>query len=264
LIKIVGIQFKPNGKIYDFDPVDLTLEIGDHVIVETEQGPGYGIVVTNIKDIEKIENDRELKKVTQIANEEDLLKKEESKKLEKEAFGFCLEAIEELDLEMNLFSVESSFDSSKLTFFFTADGRIDFRELVKILVRNYKVKIEMRQVGVRNQAKMWGGIGRCGREICCSCFLKNFDPVSIRMAKEQNLSLNPTKISGLCGRLMCCLTYEYETYKELRRNFPRIGEMVQTKTGPANVIRINVVGSKVTVKYESGLEMDVKLADIKW
>ncbi len=179
--------------------------------------------------------------------------------MELKVFEYCQKCVEELGLKMNLFSVESTFDACKLTFFFTADGRVDFRELVKMLVKEFRIRIEMRQVGIRNQAKMCGGIGRCGREICCSRFLEKFDPVSIRMAKEQNLSLNPTKISGLCGRLMCCLTFENEIYRELKKSCPHIGKWVQTSNGPGKVIRHNVICHRVAVKLENGQEAEYDL-----
>ena len=179
------------------------------------------------------------------------------------AYDFCLEQIGELEMEMNLFSVESTFDSGKLTFFFTAEGRIDFRELVKILVNEFHTRIEMRQVGIRNQAKMCGGVGRCGRAICCSTFMEKFEPVSIRMAKEQNLSLNPTKISGLCGRLMCCLTFENETYRSLRKDFPKIGQFVKTNRGAGKVIRHNLICHRIVIRREDGQEMETDLDDIE-
>ena len=182
--------------------------------------------------------------------------------LEREAHAFCLKSIESLGLEMNLFAVESTFDASRLTFFFTADGRVDFRQLVKILVKQYRVRIEMRQVGIRNQAKMCGGLGRCGRVFCCSSFMEKFEPVSIRMAKEQGLSLNPTKISGQCGRLMCCLTFENETYRKLKQGFPKIGKKIDTKSGSGKVTRHNVICNRLTVRLETGGEVEISLDDI--
>ncbi|CAN2039917.1 Stage 0 sporulation protein YaaT [Candidatus Magnetomoraceae bacterium gMMP-15] len=261
MIKVVGIKFKPEGRVYDFDCADLDLKHGDQVVVDTEQGPGFGKVVTIPQPLTE-EPDRPLKQVQRLADESDLLQKQKVELFEKEAYDFCMECIEELNLRMNLFYVEGSFDISRLTFYFTADGRVDFRDLVKMLINNLRVKIEMRQVGARNQAKMWGGIGRCGREICCSCFLTKFDPISIRMAKEQNLSLNPTKISGLCGRLMCCLTYEYETYKELKKKFPRCGRIIQTTKGPARVIRHNIIRDRITVRPQTGNDMEISLDDV--
>ncbi|KPA10883.1 PSP1 domain-containing protein [Candidatus Magnetomorum sp. HK-1] len=264
MTKSVGVKFKNSNKVYYFDPGETLYSNGEQVIVETERGPGFGTIVQEGKYRDELLKDIELKKVCRSATTEDIEQSERAINIEKEAMAFCLKCIDELNLEMNLFQVESTFEISKLTFYFTADGRVDFRELVKMLVREYRTKIEMRQVGVRNQARMWGGIGRCGREICCATFLSKFDPVSIRMAKEQNLSLNPTKISGLCGRLMCCLTYEFETYRTIRKFFPRINTVVETKNGPAKVIRHNLIKDMVTVKYHGGTEMDVPLGTIKF
>jgi len=262
--KTVGVKFRNSNKIYQFDPDDCKYADDSPVVVETERGPAFGTIVNEGKFRDDLLEDKELKKILRLANEEDLTQYKRSCDIEKEAMAFCLKCIDELELEMNLFQVESTFEVTKLTFYFTADGRVDFRELVKMLVREYRTKIEMRQVGVRNQARMWGGIGRCGREICCSRYLKNFEPVSIRMAKEQNLSLNPTKISGLCGRLMCCLNYEYDTYRYLRKYFPRINSVVETETGPARVIRHNIIRGLVTVKYFGGTELEIPLGNISF
>jgi cell fate regulator YaaT (PSP1 superfamily) len=262
--KTVGVKFKNSNKIYHFDPNDRKFADGSQVVVETERGPAFGIIVNEGKFRDDLLNGKELKKVTRLANDEDITQYKRSCEIEKEAMAFCLMCIDELGLEMNLFQVESTFEVTKLTFYFTADGRVDFRELVKMLVREYRTKIEMRQVGVRNQARMWGGIGRCGREICCATYLNHFEPVSIRMAKEQSLSLNPTKISGLCGRLMCCLNYEYDTYRYLRNFFPRINSVVETQTGPARVIRHNIIRGLVTVKYFGGTELEVPLRNISF
>ncbi|MDQ1329767.1 MAG: Stage 0 sporulation protein, partial [Thermodesulfobacteriota bacterium] len=207
-MKVVGIRFKPAGKVYDFDSGAFVLSIGNNVIVETEQGISFGTVTVTPAYTDPPHN-KPLKKVIRLANEKDYQQKAKNAETEQNAYAFCIKSIKELDLKMNLFSVENSFDASKLIFYFTAEGRVDFRQLVKILVKELGVRIEMRQVGIRNQAKMCGGLGRCGREICCSLFMDKFGPVSIRMAKEQSLSLNPTKISGQCGRLMCCLTFEH-------------------------------------------------------
>jgi len=264
MTKSVGVKFKNSNKIYHFDPGGQQYADGDQVIVDTERGPAFGAIVNEGKFRDDLLDSQELKKVTRSANEEDIIQFKRSCEIEKEAMAFCLQCIEELGLEMNLFEVESTFEVTKLTFYFTADGRVDFRELVKMLVREYRTKIEMRQVGVRNQARMWGGIGRCGREICCATYLKNFEPVSIRMAKEQNLSLNPTKISGLCGRLMCCLNYEYDTYRYLRNFFPKISTVVETETGPARVIRHNIIRGLITVKYFGGTELEVPLNKISF
>lgn len=261
--KAVGIRFKPAGKIYDFECGAHVLNLGDHVIVETEQGLGFGSVAVPPWSCDEAAINRPLKKVFRLANEKDLCQIQKNMETEKEAHAYCLECIEELALEMNLFSVESTFDGGKLTFFFTAEARVDFRQLVKLLVKQLGARIEMRQVGIRNQAKMCGGIGRCGRQLCCSSFLEKFEPVSIRMAKEQGLSLNPTKISGQCGRLMCCLTYEFETYKALKKGMPKLGKMVMTEKGGGKVIRHNVIGNRISVRLEEGMELEVALTDIK-
>lgn len=220
--KIVGIRFNPTGKIYDFDAGAFVLNKDDHVIVETSQGLGYGIVA--IAPIER-ENGKErhpLKKVYRLASPKDKEKLLQNLTSEKSAQAYCQQCIDDLGLKMNLFEVETTFDGRKTTFFFTAEGRVDFRQLVKMLVKKLSVRVEMRQVGIRNQAKMIGGLGRCGREVCCSTFIQKFDPVSIRMAKNQGLSLNPTKISGLCGRLMCCLTFENTDYAKRSKRSGRV------------------------------------------
>ena len=263
MIKKVGIRFKNGGKIYDFSCGAFVLNVGEKVIVETEKGLGFGTVETPPEVVQETERSgKPLKKVFRKANEKDLNQVEHNKALEREAHAFCLKSIKSLGLQMNLFSVESTFDASRLTFFFTADGRVDFRQLVKILVKQFRVRIEMRQVGIRNQAKMCGGVGRCGRVFCCSLFMDKFEPVSIRMAKQQGLSLNPTKISGQCGRLMCCLTFENETYRQLKQNFPKIGKVIKTKSGPGKVTRHNVICNRLTVKLEQGGEVEISLDDI--
>jgi len=257
--KIVGIRFKPAGKIYDFDCGAFVLNEEDKVIVETDQGLGLGVVTVPPvrRDVQSI--NKPLLKICRLANQKDLRQIEKNLKSEKLARTYGLFCIKELGLEMNLFSVESSFDGSKLTFFFTSDCRVDFRQLVKMLVKEFGVRIEMKQVGIRNQAKMCGGVGRCGRELCCSSFLEKFEPVSIRMAKEQRLSLNPTKISGQCGRLMCCLTFENETYQHLRSSLPQIGHMMETDRGKAKVIRHNVICSRVIVRLDDGQEFETEV-----
>lgn len=261
--KVVGIKFKSSGKIYDFDCGPFVLDVDDKVIVTTEHGLGYGIVASAPVPVSERKSKSPLKKVFRLATEEDARRLEKNSKLEKEAFDFCMKQVEQLKLEMNLFSVESTFDANKLTFFFTAEGRVDFRQLVKNLVKEFRLKIEMRQVGIRNQAKMCGGIGRCGRELCCSSFIEKFEPISIRMAKEQGLSLNPTKISGLCGRLMCCLTFENSTYKHLKKEIPKLGKIITTPRGSGKVIRQNVIRSLVTVRLEDGSESEFSVKDIQ-
>ena len=260
--KIVGIKFKPAGKVYDFDCGAFVLNQGDHVIVETENGLGFGTVVVAPVSPEKRSSKKPLKKVYRLANRNDFQQLEKNLAAEKSAHEYCLKCIQELGLKMNLFSVEKSFDGSKFTFFFTAEGRVDFRQLVKMLVKQLGSRIEMRQVGIRNQAKMCGGIGRCGRELCCSSFLEKFEPVSIRMAKDQSLSLNPTKISGQCGRLMCCLTYENETYQKLKKELPKIGKTLMTNRGKAKVIRHNPLSNRLTVRLDGGLEMEIGIDQI--
>ncbi len=263
MYKIVGVRFKPSGKIYDFDGGVFVLNIGDPVIVETEKGLGFGTVAIAPQEGKAKKPDKTLKKVFRKATAEDFEQIEKNKALEKRAHEFCLNRVKELGLQMNLFAVESTFDASRLTFFFTADGRVDFRQLVKILVKEYRLRIEMRQVGIRNQAKMCGGLGRCGREFCCSSFLHKFEPVSIRMAKEQGLSLNPTKISGQCGRLMCCLTYENDTYIALKKNFPKIGKMIKSKAYEGKVIRHNLLGRRIVIRNKDGQEVEVDVDNIR-
>ena len=261
--KIVGIRFKPAGKVYDFDCGAFVLNEGDTVIVQTELGLSCGTVAIPPVIVEGEKTDKKLKKVYRLASAKDFEKLDKIAEDQKRAHRFCVQCIKKLDLQMNLFEVEKSFDESKYTFFFTAEGRVDFRQLVKMLVKEFGVRIEMRQVGIRNQAKMCGGIGRCGREICCSSFLEKFGPVSIRMAKEQNLSLNPTKISGQCGRLMCCLTYEYDVYRQLKNDYPKVNSRVSTPSGRGKVIRHNLMTRQVTVRLEDGDEIDLQLKDVR-
>lgn len=261
--KVVGIRFKTAGKVYLFDCGAFVLNRGDHVIVETEQGLELGTVAVPPSFREDDTLEKALKKVFRIAVEGDLIQVEKNRETEKHAYSFCLKCIKELGLSMNLFSVESSFDGSKLTFFFTAEGRVDFRQLVKMLVKELGARVEMRQVGIRNQAKMCGGIGRCGRELCCSTFIEKFEPVSIRMAKDQGLSLNPTKISGQCGRLMCCLTYENETYLGLKKMFPPCGSVVKSSRGEGKVARHNVICDRLIIRLEDGQELEIRRDEVE-
>jgi cell fate regulator YaaT (PSP1 superfamily) len=256
MVKIVGVRFKPAGKVYDFECGAFVLHCGDQVIVETEQGMGLATVVTPARVLEEPESGPAHKKVYRMATPKDLERMQKSAADERAAHAYCRKCIKELGLGMNLFAVEKSFDGSKLTFFFTADGRVDFRQLLKTLVKELGARIEMRQVGIRNQAKMCGGLGRCGRELCCASYLDKFEPVSIRMAKEQSLSLNPTKISGQCGRLMCCLVYEYDTYLNLKKSLPKIGTIVNTPKGPGKVVRQNAVCGRVSVRLPDGVEIE--------
>ncbi len=251
---VIGVRFRPAGKIYFFAPGKFEVKIGDHVIVETARGVEFGKVITGSKEVEDEKIAQPLKSVIRIANEEDVKKEEKNRVKEKEAFDICLEKIRKHGLEMKLIDVEYTFDNNKVLFYFTADGRIDFRELVKDLASVFRTRIELRQIGVRDETKIRGGIGICGRPLCCHTYLSEFAPVSIKMAKEQNLSLNPTKISGVCGRLMCCLTNEEETYEELNRQLPSIGDHVTTPEGlhgdvhSVNVLRQNV---KVVVTLDN-------------
>ncbi len=228
MVKVIGVRFRAAGKIYFFDPLDLKIEAGDHVIVETARGMEYGMVVLGIREVDESKVVQPLKAVTRIATPEDDEIELKNKQKEKEAFAICLEKIKKHQLEMKLIDAEYTFDNNKVLFYFTADGRIDFRELVKDLASVFKTRIELRQIGVRDETKILGGIGICGRPLCCHTYLPEFIPVSIKMAKEQNLSLNPTKISGVCGRLMCCLKNEEETYEELNSKLPNVGDYVTT------------------------------------
>lgn len=250
MVTVVGVRFKKAGKIYYFDPCDLNIQKGDSVIVETARGIEFGDCVIGPKQVKENEIVVPLKSVLRKADEEDIRGNEENKKREIEAFNICLEKIAFHKLDMKLIDVEYTFDNNKVIFYFTADGRVDFRELVKDLATIFKTRIELRQIGVRDEAKMVGGLGPCGRPLCCSTFLGDFASVSIKMAKEQNLSLNPTKISGICGRLMCCLNYEQSTYEEIRRRLPRINSIVNTQKGRGEVISNSVVNEKVKVKIK--------------
>ncbi|MDY6823356.1 MAG: regulatory iron-sulfur-containing complex subunit RicT [Thermodesulfobacteriota bacterium] len=260
--KTVEIKFKPEGKTYVFDSGAFVLKTGDYVIVETEQGFGMGVVSAPPVQANMEHVKTPLKKVHRKAVDTDFKQLEENRELESRGLEFCGKQIDELGLEMNLFSVECTFDSRKLTFFYTADGRVDFRELVKRLVKHFRIKIEMRQVGIRNQAKITGGIGRCGREVCCAAFMKKFDPISIRMAKNQGLSLNPTKISGLCGRLMCCLAFEERSYNMLKKSMPKIGSFVETQMGTGKVLDMNPVARRLTIQRQDNSRVEVTLDEL--
>ena len=231
MTKVIGVRFRTAGKIYFFSPGKFEVKRGDQVIVETARGVEFGNVVMGPKEVKDEEITQPLKTVIRLATEDDRRVEEKNRKKEKEAFQICLEKIHKHGLEMKLIDAEYTFDNNKVLFYFTADGRIDFRELVKDLAAVFRTRIELRQIGVRDETKILGGIGICGRELCCHTYLSEFAPVSIKMAKEQNLSLNPTKISGVCGRLMCCLTNEEETYEELNNNLPSAGEAVTTPEG---------------------------------
>ena len=261
--KIVGVRFKKLGKIYFFDPKNLNINKKDKVIVETAQGDEYGEVLIADRYIDETKMSTPLKKVIRIATEKDNKHYEECRKKEKEAYEVCLKKIKEYNLDMTLTEVEYKFDNSKLLFYFTADGRIDFRELVKDLASIYKTRIELRQIGVRDEVRRIGGNGVCGRELCCCSFLSDFDAVSIKMAKEQNLSLNSAKISGNCGRLMCCLKYEQDVYEEKLKKLPNIGAKVKTEDGEGEVDRIETLKEKVRVKFKDGDGYFYKKYDMK-
>ncbi|MBQ8803936.1 MAG: stage 0 sporulation family protein [Tyzzerella sp.] len=231
MTRVIGVRFRQAGKIYYFAPGKLNIKQGDKVIVETARGVEFGSVVTGPKEVPDEEIMQPLKPVIRIATEEDKRTEEKNREKEREAFEICLEKIRKHELDMKLINAEYTFDNNKVLFYFTADGRIDFRELVKDLAAVFRTRIELRQIGVRDETKIRGGIGICGRPLCCHTYLSEFAPVSIKMAKEQNLSLNPTKISGVCGRLMCCLTNEEETYEELNSRLPAIGDIVTTSEG---------------------------------
>lgn len=247
---IIGVRFKKPGKIYFFDPGNLKVSTKDFVIVETLQGEEYGEVVIANRQMPEDKIVKPLKKVLRVATYKDKKHYEENKKKEKEAFAICEKKIKEHKLEMTLIDVEFKFDNSKVLFYFTADGRIDFRELVKDLASIFRTRIELRQIGVRDEVKRIGGNGVCGRELCCCSFLGNFETVSIKMAKEQNLSLNPTKISGNCGRLMCCLKYEQEVYEEKLKKLPKIGAIVKTPDGEGTVENVETLKEKLRVKLK--------------
>lgn len=266
MTNIVGVRFKAVGKIYYFDPLDFNIKEGDNVIVETARGIEMGTVVFEKREVEDDTVIKPLKPVMRIADEKDFAIKESNNKKEKEAFKICLEKIKEHGLEMKLVDVEYTFDASKILFYFTADGRIDFRDLVKDLATIFKTRIELRQIGVRDETKIVGSVGICGRSICCSQFLGEFEPVSINMAKKQSLSLNPTKISGVCGRLMCCLKYEQDCYDELLKITPRKGAVVQTPYGVGTVEYINILKGILKVKIENEREstyQDCHISEVK-
>ena len=259
MIKVIGVRFRTAGKIYFFDPLEFEIKRGDHVIVETARGVEYGTVVCDPKEVEEDQVIQPLKSVLRVATEKDDEQEKNNKIKEREAFKICLEKIRKHELEMKLIDAEYTFDNNKVLFYFTADGRIDFRELVKDLAAVFKTRIELRQIGVRDETKILGGIGSCGRPLCCHTHLSEFVPVSIKMAKEQNLSLNPTKISGVCGRLMCCLKHEEETYEELNRSLPNVGDFVNCNDGVKGEVQsVNVIRQLVKVIVEINDEKEIR------
>jgi cell fate regulator YaaT (PSP1 superfamily) len=268
MTKVVGVRFRNGGKIYYFDPKDYEIQAGDHVVVETARGIDYGKVVLGARDVEDDKVVHPLKEVLRVSTPEDDEHEAQNRVREKEAFKICQKKIREHGLEMKLIDAEYTFDNNKVLFYFTADGRIDFRQLVKDLASVFKTRIELRQIGVRDETKILGGIGTCGRCLCCHTYLSEFAPVSIKMAKEQNLSLNQTKISGVCGRLMCCLKNEQETYEELNKKLPGLGDFVTMPDGVQGTVQsVNVLRQVVKVIYETNDEKEVKefpVSDLKF
>lgn len=259
MIKIIGVRFRNAGKVYYFNPKKFHIKQGDHVIVETARGIEYGNVVSGVKEVPDDKVVQPLKAVIRVATPEDDAKEARNREKEKDALRICHEKIRKHKLEMKLIDAEYTFDNNKVLFYFTADGRIDFRELVKDLAAVFKTRIELRQIGVRDETKIVGGIGICGRALCCSTYLSEFAPVSIKMAKEQNLSLNPAKISGVCGRLMCCLKNEEETYEYLNGRLPGLGDMVQTDDGLRGEVQsVSVLRQMVKVIVDVGDEKEIR------
>lgn len=263
MVEVTGIRFKPMGKVYYFDPGDLELKVGTHVIVETSRGVEYGNVAIDRKTVEESRIVPPLKKVLRIATAKDEEIVAQNKISEKEALEICREKAEKRGLAMKLVDVEYTFDHNKILFYFTADGRIDFRELVRDLAAVFKTRIELRQIGVRDEAKMVGGLGVCGRVLCCNSYMTEFQPVSIKMVKEQNLSLNPTKISGTCGRLMCCLKNEQAAYEALSKNAPSVGSVVKTPDGKGEVCAVSLLKGIVSVTVDAGNEKEIKDYNLK-
>ncbi len=258
MVNVVGVRFQNAGKLYFFDPGSLWPTPGDFVLVDTTRGLEFGEVVTGVQQIASNQLTAPLKTVVRIATAEDVQHAKDNKAGEKEAYAVCQRKISEHKLDMKLVSVEYTFDNSKILFYFTSNGRVDFRGLVKDLAAIFKTRIELRQIGVRDEAKMLGGLGPCGRPICCGAFLGDFQPVSIKMAKEQNLSLNPNKISGVCGRLMCCLKYEQDTYEQTRKRMPKVGKEVITPDGNGVVWDLNIIKETVRVRIQKGDSSELK------
>jgi cell fate regulator YaaT (PSP1 superfamily) len=258
MYEVIQARLREAGKITYFSPSGMKFKVGDYVIVEGDRGLDYGQVISEQEAILDSDLEEPLKKVIRKANPWDVHQIEKNKKKIREVMDTCSRKVQERKISMKLVDAEFSFDRSKIIFYFTAEGRVDFRDLVKDLAGAFKTRIELKQIGVRDEAKMLGGLGPCGRALCCATYLKDFEPVTIKMAKEQNLPLNPTKISGLCGRLMCCLGYEHKTYKELVKGLPREGETVKTGHGTGKVISINVIKRAALVELESGTQVEVK------
>ncbi len=259
--KYVGVKFRKQGQIYYFDPCSHDISVGDKVVVSTEEGLGLAEVVILREKLPESLSDYEIKPIERMADKDDIQVEQENINLGFEAYHFCFQQIRSLGLEMKLVDVEVRFDKSKIVFYFTAPARIDFRELVKILVNQYKTRIELRQIGVRHEAQILGGIGNCGRICCCHQFLRRFDPVTIRMAKEQQLFLNPSKISGACGRLLCCLNFEKDTYADFYQRCPKVGKRYETSAGELKVLRTNMFRDSLIVGTKSGDEREIALLE---
>ena len=257
MYEVIQVRLREAGKITYFSTGGTKFKVGDQVIVEADRGMDYGQVLSETEAILDSDLEEPLKKVIRKANPWDLHQIEKNKKKSREVIDTCSKKIHDRKLQMKLIDAEFSFDRSKVIFYFTAEGRVDFRDLVKDLANAFKTRIELKQIGVRDEAKILGGLGPCGRALCCATYLKDFEPVTIKMAKEQNLPLNPTKISGLCGRLMCCLGYEYKTYKDLMKGMPKEGEIIKTEKGNAKVISINAIKRSVTAELEDGSQIEV-------
>lgn len=264
---VIGVRFKNAGKLYYFDPGHLWPMAGGFVIVETARGQEYGQVITGVREVDDSLITAPLKKVLRIADANDAQHALDNEQFQREAYRVCQRKIDEHKLDMKLVGVEQTFDNTKILFYFTANGRVDFRLLVKDLASVFRMRIELRQIGVRDEAKMMGGLGPCGRPICCGSFLGDFQPVSIKMAKEQNLSLNPTKISGVCGRLMCCLKFEQDHYEQTRKRMPKVGKEVETPEGVGMVVDVDVLREQLTVRFRRGDSSEQKtfdLENVKW
>jgi len=257
MYEVIQVRLREAGKITYFSPAGMKFKIGDHVIVEADRGIDYGQVLSDTEAILDSDLEEPLKKVIRKTNPWDMMQIEKNKKKIREVMDTCSKKVQERRLAMKLIDAEFSFDRSKIIFYFTAEGRVDFRDLVKDLANVFKTRIELKQIGVRDEAKILGGLGPCGRALCCATYLKDFEPVTIKMAKEQNLPLNPTKISGLCGRLMCCLGYEHKTYKELMKGLPRAGETLKTEKGQGKIVAVNAIKRSVTVELENGSLIEV-------
>ena len=263
MVEVIGVRFKQAGKIYYFDPDGLQLKMNDKVIVETVRGVEFGEVLVANKAVEDEKITQPLKKVLRMATPEDEQQLRENQDKEKKAFGICQQKIEQHQLDMKLVDVEYTFDRSKIIFYFTADGRVDFRELVKDLAAVFRTRIELRQIGVRDEAKMLGGLGPCGRPLCCATFLGDFEPVSIKSAKEQNLSLNPVKISGICSRLMCCLKYESSSYRDAKADLPLAGSKVRVDGKEGKILETNPLKETLWVEFGDGKKKEILLADVE-